>query len=182
MDQGSISEREFEYSSENFCSAELQRALDNKVKELDVPGIQASVRAGDFYWHGTSGSIDLKKKEKLTAEHILRIGSVTKNFTAAIILKLYEREKISLDDTINKWFPKYPKSDLITIRQLLNHSGGIYNYTENIWLGAQSVLLRNKRPGSAGPLGGGSHNRQRPQVSNTGNGGTQDPVYTDGFD
>jgi D-alanyl-D-alanine carboxypeptidase len=143
--QGSISEKEFEDFNENFRSAELQQVLDNKLKELDVPGIQASVRMGNFYWHSTSGSIDLKKGEKLTAEHILRIGSVTKNFTAAIILKLYEQGKISLDDKMNKWFPEYPKSDTITIRQLLNHSSGIYNYTENLWLGVQSVLWQHKK-------------------------------------
>jgi D-alanyl-D-alanine carboxypeptidase len=81
----------------------------------------------------------------LTEKHILRIGSVTKNFTAAVILKLYEQGKISLDDTIHKWFPEYPKSDLITIRQLLNHGSGIYNYTENLWLGVQSVLMQHKK-------------------------------------
>jgi D-alanyl-D-alanine carboxypeptidase len=81
----------------------------------------------------------------MTTEHILRIGSVTKNFTAAIILKLYEQGEISLEDKIHNWFPEYPNSDLITIRQLLNHSSGIYNYTENTWLGVQSVLWRNKK-------------------------------------
>jgi D-alanyl-D-alanine carboxypeptidase len=144
-DQGQINKKEFDDSNENLCSAELQQVLDNKVKELDVPGIQASVRVNNFYWHSASGSIDLKKKESLTEKHILRIGSVTKNFTAAIILKLYEQGEISLDDIINKWFPEYPNSDLITIRQLLNHSSGIYNYTENLWLGIQSVLWRNKK-------------------------------------
>jgi D-alanyl-D-alanine carboxypeptidase len=144
-EQKSISEKEFEDSSVNLCFTELQQVLDNKIKELNVPGIQASVRVNDFYWYSTSGSIDLEKREKLTAKHILRIGSVTKNFTAAIILKLYEQGEISLDDKINKWFSEYPNSGLITIRQLLNHSSGIYNYTENLWLGVQSVLLRNKK-------------------------------------
>jgi D-alanyl-D-alanine carboxypeptidase len=140
-DQGSTGEKK----NENCCSPELQQALDHKAKELNVPGIQASVRAKDFYWQGTSGSTDWGKREKLTAEHILRIGSVTKNFTAAIILKLYEQGKINLDDTMNKWFPEYPGYDTITIRWLLNHSSGIYNYTENLWLGAQSVLWRHKK-------------------------------------
>ena len=124
---------------------DLQQVLDDKVKELDVSGIQASVRVDDLYWYSTSGFIDLEKKEELTGKHILRIGSVTKIFTAAVILKLFEQGKINLDDKIDKWFPKYPKSDLITIRQLLNHSSGIYNYTENLWLGVQTVLLPKKK-------------------------------------
>jgi D-alanyl-D-alanine carboxypeptidase len=147
--QGSIGGKEFENFNENysedFRSAELQQVLDDKVKELDVPGIQASVRVKDFYWRGASGSTDLKKREKLTAEHILRIGSVTKNFTAAVILKLHEQGKIGLDDTMNAWFPEYPRADSITIRRLLNHGSGIYNYTENLRLGAQSVLWRHKK-------------------------------------
>jgi D-alanyl-D-alanine carboxypeptidase len=129
----------------DLAANELQQILNNKVEELDVPGIQASVRTGGFYWHSAGGSIDLKKEEKLTIDHILRIGSVTKIFTAAIILKLYEQGKISLDDKIDKWFPKYPKAGLITIRQLLNHRSGIFNYTENLSLGIQSVLLPKKR-------------------------------------
>lgn len=123
----------------------LQQVLDDKVKELEVNGIQASVRVNDFYWFNTSGSIKPDKKERLTTKNIFRIGSVTKNFTAAIILKLYEEGRISLDDKLNKWFPEYPKSDVITIRQLMNHSSGIYNYTENLWLGIQTVLFSKKK-------------------------------------
>jgi hypothetical protein len=52
-DKRSISEKEFDDSNENYnenlCSFELQQVLDNKVKELDFPGIQASVRVNDFY-------------------------------------------------------------------------------------------------------------------------------------
>ncbi|RYG03224.1 MAG: serine hydrolase, partial [Chitinophagaceae bacterium] len=57
--------------------------------------------------------------------------SITKQFTAAVILKLQEQKKLSLDDKITKYFPGYPKGDSITIRNLLTHSSGIFNYTEN---------------------------------------------------
>jgi len=123
----------------------LQQILDNKVNELNISGIQASIRINDSYWQSTSGSIEKNSNVALLNHHILRIGSVTKIFTAAIILKLYELEKIGLDDRINKWLPEYPNANLVTIRQLLNHSSGIYNYTENFWIGIQTALFSRKK-------------------------------------
>jgi CubicO group peptidase (beta-lactamase class C family) len=58
-------------------------------------------------------------------EHILRVGSITKSFTAVIILKLVEEGNLSLDDPLSRWFPDFPNAESITIRQLLNHTSGI---------------------------------------------------------
>ena len=62
---------------------------------------------------------------------IYQLGSITKQFTAAIILKLQEEKKLSVQDKLSKYFPAYPKGDSITIEQLLTHTSGIYNYTQN---------------------------------------------------
>jgi CubicO group peptidase (beta-lactamase class C family) len=62
---------------------------------------------------------------------IFQLGSITKQFTAAIILKLAEQKKLSLEDRLSKYFPGYPKGDSILIRHLLTHTSGIYNYTNN---------------------------------------------------
>jgi len=62
---------------------------------------------------------------------IFQVGSITKQFTATIILKLAEQKRLSLDDKLAKYFPSFPKGDSITIKNLLTHSSGIYNYTEN---------------------------------------------------
>jgi CubicO group peptidase (beta-lactamase class C family) len=59
-----------------------------------------------------------------------RIGSVTKQFTAACILQLEEQGKLRLDDKLSKYIPDYPKGDSITIHMLLNHESGIVNYTD----------------------------------------------------
>ena len=63
---------------------------------------------------------------------IYQIGSVTKSFTAVIILKLQEQRKLSLQDKLNKFLPDYPQGDKISIQNLLNHTSGIYNYTNDI--------------------------------------------------
>ncbi len=60
-------------------------------------------------------------------ESIFQLGSITKQFTAAIILKLQEEKKLSTSDKISKYFAGYPKGDSITIEQLLTHTSGIYN-------------------------------------------------------
>lgn len=58
-----------------------------------------------------------------------QIGSITKQFTAACILKLADEGKLSLDDKLNKYFPDFPKADSVTIQMLLTHTSGIKDYT-----------------------------------------------------
>lgn len=62
---------------------------------------------------------------------IFQLGSVTKQFTATAILKLEEQKKLSLQDKLSKYFPDYPKGDSITIENLLTHTSGIFNYTND---------------------------------------------------
>ena len=65
-----------------------------------------------------------------TTETKFRIGSVTKQFTAACILQLIEAGKLSADDKLSKFFPGFPKGDSVTIHMLLNHTSGIASYTD----------------------------------------------------
>ena len=68
----------------------------------------------------------------LNDEHtIFQLGSITKQFTSAVILKLQEEKKLAVSDKLSKYFPGYPKGDSITIQQLLSHTSGIYNYTDD---------------------------------------------------
>ena len=62
---------------------------------------------------------------------IFQIGSVTKQFTTAIILKLQQENKIDVREKLSKYFPTYPKGDSITIEQLMLHISGIYSYTDD---------------------------------------------------
>lgn len=64
-----------------------------------------------------------------TAKTKFRIGSVTKQFTAVAIMQLYEKGLLSLDDTLDKYIPYYPKGDKVTIHHLLTHTSGIFNHT-----------------------------------------------------
>ncbi len=62
---------------------------------------------------------------------IFQLGSITKQFTAAVILKLQEEKKLSVADPISKYFPGFPKGDSIRIEHLLSHTSGIFNYTND---------------------------------------------------
>jgi len=66
----------------------------------------------------------------VTAETPFRIGSVTKQFTAAAILRLAQQGRLSLDDRLSKYFPTFPGADKVTLRELLTHTSGIHNYTD----------------------------------------------------
>jgi CubicO group peptidase (beta-lactamase class C family) len=65
-----------------------------------------------------------------TVDTKFRIGSITKQFTAACILQLVEQGKLSLDDKLTKFIPGFPKGDSVTIHMLLNHTSGIASYTD----------------------------------------------------
>ncbi|SIO54384.1 serine hydrolase domain-containing protein [Chitinophaga niabensis] len=77
------------------------------------------------------GTVLLKKGYGNQENTIYQIASVTKTFTATAILKLAERGRLSLEDKLSKYYPDYPRGDSITIRHLLTHTSGIYNYTMN---------------------------------------------------
>ncbi len=66
------------------------------------------------------------------ANGIFQIASVSKSFMATVILKLQEEGKLSLNDELSKYFPEYKYADKITIENLLTHTSGIYNYTNDI--------------------------------------------------
>ena len=76
------------------------------------------------------GFADLENDVPATAETVYRIGSITKQFTSAAIMRLAEQGKLSLDDTLQKFLPNFPtQGNRVTVRHLLNHTSGIKSYT-----------------------------------------------------
>lgn len=77
------------------------------------------------------GYRDVAKKLLNDSNTVFQIGSVTKTFTATMIMMLQEQGKLNVKDKLNKYFPDYPDGDKITIENLLTHTSGIFNYTED---------------------------------------------------
>lgn len=109
----------------------LQYLLDSACAKNKVKGVSAAVLIpGMGVWKGSYGVSH--GTEKITPDTWLPIGSNTKTFTAAILLQLQQEGKLDLDDSIGKWIQNVPNvNGQITIRQMLNHTSGIYNFTNN---------------------------------------------------
>ncbi|MFH1196472.1 MAG: serine hydrolase domain-containing protein [bacterium] len=110
---------------------ELQNALDNELRNYNGKGATAAVLLpGREIWVGATGISH--EGAPITKDMVFCIASVTKSFTATLILQLMEEGKLSLGDSLKKWLPDFPNiNSNITIKQLLNHTSGIFNYTMN---------------------------------------------------
>jgi CubicO group peptidase (beta-lactamase class C family) len=82
---------------------------------------------GTVIYERTQGLTDLRTGDSMTAESSLHIASTGKTFTAMAVLKLMEEEKLSLEDSLEKYFPEFPYPG-ITIKMLLSHRSGLPNY------------------------------------------------------
>jgi len=113
----------------------LQERLDDRVRRCDANGASVAVILPDgSRWQGTSGISH--ESVRMRPEMAFAVGSITKNMVAALILQLAEEGQLSLEDPIGKWIPAYPHvSGTITIRQLLNHTSGLFMFWDNqkIW-------------------------------------------------
>jgi len=77
------------------------------------------------------GRANLELGTPVSAKTVFRIGSLTKQFTAAGVLLLAEQGKLKIDDKLSLYLPNFPRSDEVTLRDLLNHTSGIHNFTED---------------------------------------------------
>jgi D-alanyl-D-alanine carboxypeptidase len=108
----------------------LDAALKKSFQESDAPGVVAAVQTPDYTWIRALGVADRTSGEPMTPEMHHRIGSVTKTFTATLLLKAEAEGLLSLDDTIDRYVEGVPNGDKITLRQMANMTSGIATYSE----------------------------------------------------
>lgn len=98
----------------------------------NAPGTSVGVvRGSDTLVLKGFGLANVEDSVPATASTVYRIGSITKQFTAAGILRLVEQGKVQLDAPVSTYLPHFPRADgRVTIRQLLTHTSGLPNYTE----------------------------------------------------
>jgi D-alanyl-D-alanine carboxypeptidase len=115
----------------NEVANEIDRFLTPYFKP-DEPGAAVIVtRDGKPIFRKAYGLADMEKKTQLVPEDVMRIASMTKQFTAVAIMMLAEQGKLKLDDDFTTHLADYPKQkNKITIDQLLTHTSGIPGYTE----------------------------------------------------
>jgi D-alanyl-D-alanine carboxypeptidase len=108
----------------------LKQALDKLIAD-GVPGAFALERRGRRESRAAAGVADLKTMEPISATDRYRIGSVTKPFVSTVVLQFVAEQRLSLEDSVEQWLPGVvPNGDAITVRQLLNHTSGLYDYTD----------------------------------------------------
>jgi D-alanyl-D-alanine carboxypeptidase len=103
------------------------------VEDGFVPGAVLSVSVPGYEpWSGASGLADRAQGRAMTPDTPVRIASVSKMFTAVVALQLVEEGLLTLDDPLATWLPEgVPGGGRITVRQLLQHTSGLYDYLED---------------------------------------------------
>lgn len=124
----------------------LQGVIDSQRLSLNIPGLSSAVIFGDgSRWSGVSGQAAVDPDSAVAPETPFVAGSITKTYVGSLILDLRDEGSLSIDDAISRWLPDYPNAANITVRQLLSHTSGIFDYF---------------RHGSFGPQVYGHPNRQ----------------------
>lgn len=113
------------------AGAALQGLVDDEVKKQGILGMFMAARLADgTVISRSAGSLDPAGEERWTMQTQSALGSVTKTFTGVVIMQLIEEGSLSLDDTIDQWFPDQPNGERITVRMLLSHTSGLSNFIQ----------------------------------------------------
>lgn len=115
---------------------EATRAAMDAAVEAGVPGVLVRAHDADGNWSGAAGIADLSTGRPPLPVDRFRAGSISKVFIATVLLQLEAEGKVSLSDTVEKWLPGVVRGHghdgrKVSLRQLLNHTSGIHDYTED---------------------------------------------------
>jgi D-alanyl-D-alanine carboxypeptidase len=117
------------FAQNNYAKLDsLFTILESNYKFM---GSVAISEGGKILYSNSKGITDIYSKKRATAATKYRIGSISKMFTSAMIFKAVEEKKLSLEQTIETYFPTVPNAHKITVSHLLNHRSGIYNITNS---------------------------------------------------
>lgn len=122
-----------------FSHSAFSDDLDQKIQSIvnrdrlkyGLPALSVSVLLpGELISRDyVSGYYTFNDENKISPKTLFQIGSITKTFTASIIMQLIEKDQLNLNDRVGQLLPQYPHWRDVRIKNLLNHSSGIYNYT-----------------------------------------------------
>ena len=110
----------------------LAAAVSAERRQLGIPGVTVLAASPELgLWTGTFGAADRATGRRMAVDDHFRIASVTKTFTATVVLQLVAAHRLSLSDHLARWVPIIPYARQITVRELLNHTSGIRDYEDN---------------------------------------------------
>lgn len=114
-------------SSTKTVTKKLDSLLTRINKRHDFHGSLLVAHKGKIIYNNHVGYADFKNKESISDSSIFQLASVSKQFTAAAIMLLKERNQLQLTDSVTAYFPEFPYKD-VTITHLLNHTAGLPKY------------------------------------------------------
>lgn len=133
----------------NVCAQNKAKTIDSVITLYHKNGsFNGSV---SVYQYGRPvlakgyGYRDVSKKLLNDSNTVFQIGSVTKTFTATMVMMLQEQGKLNVKDKLNKYLPDFPDGDKISLENLLTHTSGIYNYTEDTAFGRVGLFSHHNR-------------------------------------
>ena len=110
----------------------LQSRLNKLRSKYAIPGVSVTIILNDAAtWTGTSGLANVRKKTLVKEDTAFALASVSKTYTAALILALADEGKLDLDARVSKLLPKIRFTGRATVRQLLNHTSGLPDFFLN---------------------------------------------------
>lgn len=111
-------------------------ALARGLVNAGAPGALVYVRTPTGVRSAAAGFANLNPRVTMLASHRYRVASVTKTFVSTVVLQLEAEEKLSVDDSVERWLPGLvPNGTSITLRELLNHTSGLFDYVKDKRLG-----------------------------------------------
>ncbi len=117
--------------AQNVDTAKLDKYFDALSANDKFMGSVAISKDGHFVYSKQLGFADVDGKTKPNEDTKYRIGSITKTFTAVLVMKAIEEGKLKLDDKLSIYYPTIKNAENITIENLLNHRSGIANFTDS---------------------------------------------------
>lgn len=121
----------FLYSAGQDVKQKMNELVTAYASQKKFNGAVLVAVKGEVIFEKGFGFRNAEEKQANDQNSIFQIGSVTKQFTAAIIMQLQEEKKLSVQDKLSNYFPGFVNGDKITIEHLLTHTSGIYNYTND---------------------------------------------------
>ena len=116
-------------SATPLLRAELDARLERLRAKYGIPGISASILFADgSIWRGNAGLADVAARRPVTSDTAFAAASVSKTFTAALVLGLVEDHRLSLDSRVKTFLPRVALDPAITVRQLLDHTSGLRDF------------------------------------------------------